>query len=314
MSFARDLRECYYSGENFNELCSTYMSWVKRCEYLVFWKESNSLDEKNEYVCFKTLKRGNDVYCSRVRRSLKSLIDLCSLYDDIVFINEKSQRYAYTNFLFITLTYDRRVNSLENAWLNIGRELHLFLTKVRKVYGNFKVLRCFEAYSSDGYPHVHILMLFTDKVFLVRRHSYRTKKGNIATKYLLDGYDRKTLGEYWHSFIDVTGVKSFYSVRYILKYITKKMYFFNKGLTSVCMLIFRKRSYSISKDFVDMLGSFLEVVICRLDLNTHNCNIDIKEYEYLGVFVSPFPINDWFYNFKAEEFNEIFNILGVVAL
>ena len=113
--------------------------------------------------------------------------------------------------------------SIENAWINIGRELHLFFTKVRNVFGNFKVLRCFEAYSSDGYPHVHILMLFTDKVFLVRRHSYGTKKGKIATKYLLNNNDRKILGEYWHSFIDVTGVKSFYSVRYILKYITKKI-------------------------------------------------------------------------------------------
>ena len=103
------------NGVNAWQIMLSDLKWVKKCEYLVFKKESEDLDEDDSYVCFKTIKRGNDVYCSRVRKSLNKLIDLCSLYDDIVFINEKSQRFAYTPFLFATLTYNRKVNSFENA-------------------------------------------------------------------------------------------------------------------------------------------------------------------------------------------------------
>jgi hypothetical protein len=84
------------------------------------------------------------------------------------------------------------------------------------------------------------------------------------------------------------------------------MYSYNKGLALVCLLLFRKKSYSISRDFVLMLGRFVESINCRLDYTRHNSNINLKEFTYVGVFVSPFAIEKWFIEFKGESFNNIF--------
>jgi len=312
MKFIKDLRENYRNGVSLDSLCKDYSRWVKKCEYLVFKKEVTYEDidsnEKDSFACFKMIKRGNDVYCYRVFKRFSDLMDLCRLKNDIVFINDKRQRYAFSPFLFITLTYDRRIGSFDNAWHNIGNDLNLFFAKMKNIYGRFKVLRCFESYSKDGYPHIHILMLFENKVFQVKRHYYTTKKGNLANKYILDDSDKNKISGFWHSFVDVTAVKTLFSVRYLLKYITKEMYSSNDGLTSVCMLLFNKRSYSISRDFTAVLGNYLDSVTVRLDPNTHNSNFNLNDFHYVGGFIAPFPMDKWFYFFKSDNFNDIFKI------
>lgn len=306
MSFGSHLKEDYRSGSSLEDLCCDYVKWVKKDEFMVFRREYND-NESPDYACFKTLKRGNDVYCFRIFKSLIDLVDLCNLKNDVVFIKD-SQRFAFSPFLFVTLTYDSKHCDFDLAWKTIGKDLNLFFSNMKKLYGKFRVLRCFESRGGDGFPHVHILMLFDSKVFHVRRHNYKTKKGKYSIKYILDDKDKSDISELWHSFVDVTAVRSLSSVNYILKYITKEMYSYNSGLTSVCMILFNKRSYSISKDFVSILGSYIDSIIVRLDHITHNSNFDLVSYKFVGVFVSPHPLSGWFYCFKSDDFNNIFKI------
>lgn len=316
-NFVKNLKCDFYENKNdLSSLCDDYKDWVSKSEYIVFKNKENRIEDsiglneesKGEYYVFKSIKRGNDVYRYRVRKNLKPLLDLSLINEDLKFIKENCQRYAYSPFLFVTLTYNRCLKSMDLAWIDIGKDLNLFFSKIKQLFGKFVVLRCFEAYGSDGYPHIHILMLFKVKVFLVKRHNYFNRQGKSRIKYILNNNERDLICNCWHSFIDVTAVKSFGSVGYLLKYITKNMYSGNNGLTSVCMLLFDKRSYSISKDFTDVLGVFVGKVVSRLDSNTHNSNIILNEFVYVGVFVSPVPLKNWFFHFKADDFNEIFKL------
>ena len=307
MGFARELREQYFDeGESLDDLCENYLNWVSKPEFLTFCKESEDFSP-NEYVCIKKLKRGNDIYCSRVRKRFSNLYDLCELNKDIAFLKEDKQRYGFSNFLFITLTFDTKLKPFNLAWIDIGKDLNLFLSKLKQCYGDFVLLRCFEAYG-NGYPHIHMLILFREKVFHAKRHLYYNKKRKPKIKYIIDNKNRGLISDFWHSNVDINAVKSLGAVKYLLKYVTKDMYRSLKGLTSVCMLLFNKRSYSISKDFVLVLGGFVDKIVTRLDTTPHNSNINLKEFVYVGCFVPPFNVDKWFFAFSGEHFNVFFKI------
>jgi hypothetical protein len=78
------------------------------------------------------------------------------------------------------------------------------------------------------------------------------------------------------------------------------------------MILFNKRSYSISKDFTEVLGLFVGKIVSRLDSHTYNSNMSLVNFCYVGVFVSPVPLKNWFFNFKVDDFNEFFKIKEVL--
>ncbi|GAH23644.1 unnamed protein product, partial [marine sediment metagenome] len=70
------------------------------------------------------------------------------------------------------------------------------------------------------YPHIHLIIGFTDKEFELFEH--KDKYGKI--KLRVSDQDRDIINKYWHSFIDIQGVdNSVGAVEELTKYVTKEL-------------------------------------------------------------------------------------------
>ena len=166
---------------------------------------------ESEVFAVKCAKRGNDVYRKRIFRRFKELLELV---EKVNFFNPKDRRGdKKTRALFITLTYDIKRCSLDEAWENIGIEFNRFRSYICKKYGKVASFRVFEAYA-NGYPHIHCVLLFEDKEFKV----FRDKKGKFRVK------EKFAIESGWHSNIDVQAMGSVgWGFRYLKKYLLKSI-------------------------------------------------------------------------------------------
>jgi len=144
--------------------------------------------------------------------------------------------------LFVTLTYDTKLCSFDEAWRNIGVEFNRFMSYIRKNFGGVSCCRVFEAFR-NGYPHIHCILLF-EREFLV----FRDHKGNFRV------WEKNEIAEAWHSNVDVKAMSSLAgSFAYLKKYLLKGIDYENadsKGLKTLALCwIFRKRAFSVSGQF-----------------------------------------------------------------
>ena len=241
-----------------DEVIRTYSRWVSEDEYLLLQRIEYGLSYKAsvdwvpEYIAVKCSKRGNDVYQQRVSNSLSTLR---KNLPDRTFFNENDrelQRKIRTKLVSVTLTYDTKRCSLQEAWERIGKEFDQWMKTLRKEFGGISIFRTWEAHK-NGYPHVHAILLFHDSDFAVFRHksSFRVSK-------------KARFSHHWHSNIDVQAIANLKTaVSYLIKYITKELFSEKATLTRAMLWVFKKRCFSLSKDFVSKLA--------RLDLVTmHN--------------------------------------------
>ena len=252
------VRDVYYSGlMNEDDVVEKYKAWVTEDEYLLLQRTviepsvRGSTKWDSQYIAVKCSKRGNDVYRDRVRESLSSVEQALP---DRSFFNPKErelQKKVRTPLVSVTLTYDTKRCSLYEAWESIGKEFDVWLKNLRKKYGRITIIRTWEAFQ-NGYPHINAILLFHDNEFSVFRH-----KSKFRIK------DKAAFSKHWHSHVDVQAVANLKrAVSYIIKYITKELFSENAILTRAMLWLFKKRSFSVSKDFISGLK--------RLDFNMHN--------------------------------------------
>jgi len=288
------IRSDYLSGLlSIGEAIGLYPVWKNQDVYSVFaflpvggdyppWDVSVSGKTRRayypaSYCCVKLSKRGNDVYRSKVRRRFSRLCDLLSVSDDVELL---SGDFDGSNLLFITLTYDVSLKSKDEAFRDIGVELNRFLSSLRQEYGSLSVVRCFEVFR-NGYPHVHLIVLFNDVSFPVFRAYNRKGK---AVYRVSDGV-LHTIEGYWHSFVKVEGVRSAGGVAYLLKYILKEQYCDSTN-TVGHLWFYHKQSYAVSRDFVENLEVVFECSASRLDTIMSNSNRDFSSMVYVLSFTS----------------------------
>jgi len=236
--------------ERLDDGISHYVNWRDSPLYLVF--RSYSPGKPPRYNSVLASKRGNTVYRHRVKKRFKDAGDILPLTVDV---EKSAHSSALTNALFVTLTYDRTDLSIGESWDDrVSSDFHRFYARLRKKYGRIAIMRAFSAHR-DGYPHVHLLIFFADKGWLVKSHE--DMDGTVSRR--LADYDtkQKEFGDVWgHGHVDVKGViNPNWAINYIMGYITgedKK----NKNLLDDRSLflswLFRKRSFSISND--DLIG------------------------------------------------------------
>ena len=237
-----------------------YRCWVLHAEYMLLQRETtepykDTENRKTDFIAVKCAKRGNDVYRYRVRKSLSNVFNNL---DDIVFfsIKDRNLKNIKTSAVSVTMTYDKKRCSLRDAWANVGKEFSSWLTKLRKRYGKISIFRTWEAFK-NGYPHINVILFFHSVEFSVFR--YYSKKNKKSTFRIRN----KAAFSDWHSFVDVQAVSDLKkNVHYITKYITKELFNEKSSLTLAMLWIFKKRSFSISKDFMNKL--------MRLDSKKHN--------------------------------------------
>jgi hypothetical protein len=176
------LRELAENGiYDFEDIVEKYEAWVRDHRYMVLahlpeWWVTSALDYV--YVAVKCAKRGNDVYVSRVEKRLYGLgFHVLNLDFDF-------EKNPYTNILFITLTYDTKLCSFDEAWRNIGKEFNLWKANIRKKFGNFSVFRCFEAFE-NGHPHIHLIAVFKEQYFKVFKSYEQGKDGKMHKVWLV---------------------------------------------------------------------------------------------------------------------------------
>ena len=256
-----------------------FQTWKGQDEYLLLQRTiieptvGGSTKWDGQYIAVKCSKRGNDVYRQRVRESLSSVLENLP---DRTFFNPKErelQKKIRTHLVSVTLTHDTERCSIYEAWENIGKEFDLWLKNLSKKFGKISILRTWEAFQ-NGYPHVNAILLFHETDFSVFRYKskFRVRK-------------KAAFSQHWHSYVDVQAVSDLKSaVRYITKYITKDL-FSEKATQTLAMLwVFRKRSFSVSKDFASMMR--------RLDNcmhNSHQVSLSGKKltqivWRFLGIF------------------------------
>lgn len=125
-------------------------------------------DIQVHYKVAKASKRGNDVYNWRVRKRLRKLHVIKSKPHTLGYFSRGVAK-PLTAALFITLTYSRDI-SLGNAGTKVEVDFDKWRAKIFSKYGKFEFIRCWEAHK-DGYPHIHILIVFQDAEFTVFRYN-----------------------------------------------------------------------------------------------------------------------------------------------
>jgi hypothetical protein len=258
-SFLKDYTDYDYSQE---DIIERYVEWISEDTYMILSKQKH-LNEYSlkgycievEYFAVKCSKRGNDVYRYRVFKRFKGL---SSKMDKISFFNPKNRGVKKTRALWVTLTYDTKRCSYQEAWINIGNEFNNFMAYIRKKFGKVSCCRVFESFA-NGYPHIHCILLFV-KSFSV----FRDSKGQFRI------HEKEVLAKGWHSNIDVKAMSSLAGgLNYLKKYLLKGIDFKNadsKSLKTLALCwVFRKRAFSVSGQFRKALTDLIKYM--------HNSNL-----------------------------------------
>ena len=236
------------------QLLTVYRKWRDTREYFVI-ADIHPITFKRTFKAYKCAKRGNDVYNFRQKQRFRELDRISEDYGNerIFDINASKPK---TNLLFVTLSYDTKLCDRVSAWDNISEEWKRYISGIRKKFGKVHVFRVWEC-SKKGYPHIHALMLFDTATFDVFEHWNKKK---LKSQYRIR--QKNQFSKYWHSHVDVLAVNSIRgSISYLSKYLRKvHSGELRNDWALANMWIFRKRSYSLSGDFLNALKSI------RLDL------------------------------------------------
>lgn len=268
---ARDYFVSERRGLKFDDLGVLYNSWREFDEYILL--QHHVFDKRKgmrkNTVAVKCNKRGNDVYFYRLEKKLSSFW----MRKDIDYFEVRGNA-KFCGMLFCTLTYEKGIVSVSDAWEGIGKDFNKWITALRQRFGKISYVRCWESFK-NGYPHIHCLLYFHEVSFRVIRMYSNAKKRLIYrvvnVKPISDGMkerwkdfipetDREVKEMFelcYHSFVDVEGCESFNTgIYYITKYMTK----FNISVLtlSLCWL-FQKRSYSISRSFYDLITAYMSI-------------------------------------------------------
>lgn len=239
-------------------LVEYFLTWVNYNEYMVLQKQTfdgKTFDKKT--IAVKCSKRGNDVYKYRVRKRFSFL---STLENKILFDWEnKALKNHKSSCLFVTLTFNPALCEIYEAWeLRIGREYNSWITNLRNKFGRIEAIRTFEGYE-NGYPHIHVVLLFGDVEF-------NTFKTTNHGKDIWRIQEKEVFEHGWKSFVDVQAVKDLKGgLWYLSKHILKNQIIegdplrskdlYKYYLTLALNWVYRKRSFSISKGFLDLMNS-----------------------------------------------------------
>lgn len=248
-----------------------YKHWVRQDEALVFSVDS---PEGNSAFAVLASKRGNRAY---VERSKTRLSGFEEILESDVHIDPKA---ATSNTVFLTLTIESVVWSLESSWLDIGREWNRFMAALRREFGRCEFFRVYQAHRS-GYPHIHAIVCFKHAVLHTFVHGDKIR-----------AQEKDDIAKCWPmGFTDVEVPGSVQEVRtHILRYIERGILQEDVDLQDVSdaakgfrafqerfmgvagyQWFFRKRTFGISRQWSTRLKEF-----ARLDsrlMHNSNCKI-----------------------------------------
>ncbi|MBD3198049.1 MAG: hypothetical protein GF317_23565 [Candidatus Lokiarchaeota archaeon] len=291
MGYLSHVRNDYVNGQlSFEEVKRKYVSWVNRDEYLVFYSEIENKNGENLYYAIKCAKRGNDVYRNRIYKRFREFYDLRKIDNEIVFCD--NHKISASNIFFLTLTYDTKLCSIDEAWEKIGKQFNEFLTNIKNNFGKCYIIRCFESFK-NGYPHIHAILFFQDASFKIIKN-VKVLRNKKKIRYLLETPIKEYFESKWHSFIKIEALKDLGGLFYLLKYITKVQFSQNNFSTNARLWLHGKRSYSMSMYFKDYFLNFIGLLPIRLDTNQHNSKESLNLFYVTTIQATKEGLNPFF--------------------
>jgi len=225
--------------EDLDLLQEIYLKWVTSPEALLLQGTHSETGEK-KYVGVKCSKRGNDVFNRRLDRKLSFLKDLKSEGYEFFNTNDFTlDKKVFSSALWVTLTFDSKLCSLDEAWRRIEYDWNKWITNLRNRYGQIMPLKFVQGFPGKGpargYPHIHAVLLFKESQFsvfpqLVDKNQVDDKAGKdvemktfrplkSSLRYRIHEKDELVSQGKYHSFVDVQALRTFKSISsYCRKY------------------------------------------------------------------------------------------------
>lgn len=249
--------------EDIHSLVEGFKAWRDTTEYLLM-RDENVKTGKKEYFATKCSKRGNDVFASRLHKRLGFLKADEKFFDPNDF-ESHSNKQVKTKLIWITLTYDSKRCSLDEAWKNIASEFNLWITNLRNKYGKISYAFFPQAFPDPegdaySYPHLHGIVLFEDVEFNVFRRMEMNREGKLGLVYRVEEKHGIEEQGKWHSWIDI---KALSSMRAVWNYAKKHCYNAGYGssdeatLNNSVMWLQRKKSFNMSGTFRERYAEFI---------------------------------------------------------
>ena len=164
------------------------------------------------FLGVKCSKRGNDVFTERLDRKIGFMrafegITLFSLEDF------ETDTYKPSNLLWVTLTFNPSLCSLNDAWDKIASMWNLWITNMRNMYGQILTLKFIEAFPNPegkafGYPHIHAVLLFKDQKFNAFPLVETSKYGKTGVTYRIKERDEIKKQGKWDAHVDIKAINS----------------------------------------------------------------------------------------------------------
>lgn len=259
-----------------------YQKWVTSPEALLLQGTNSSTGEKKT-IGVKCSKRGNDVFNRRLDGKLSFLESLKSegfeFFDSADFsVNKK----VFSSALWVTLTFDSKICSLDDAWRRIEDDWNSWITNLRNRYGQIMALKFIQAFPGKkqgqrgkafAYPHIHAVLLFKEAKFsvfpqLVEKNDVDDKVNHeVSLRYRIQEKEQLAEQGKWHSNIDVQALRTFKAVsNYCRKYgqgtydvVNAEGQVNDEALLNCTMgFFYHKQSYSLSRDLRSELSDLIE--------------------------------------------------------
>ncbi len=244
--------------------------WQKYDEYMVL-RETDLKTGEIEYFGVKCSKRGNDYYNFRLKKRLKFLkyYQESEIFSPNDFQEGFSLKVGPPCLLWVTLTYDSKRTTLDQAWNRFMPEFNKWITRIRQKYGKVWYVSFPQPFpgkgEARGYPHMHLLMLFENASFHVFPHMELNRAGDLQLVYRVqEKEDLHRVGG-WHSHIDVKALRSGrhaynYTMKYSQNAIMGKEEEKSK-INNAVLWLYRKKSFNVSGSFRE---SYLDLIKSHL--------------------------------------------------
>jgi len=278
--------------DKISTLVKVFQYWRDYHEYLLLLGENRETGEKLR-LAVKCSKRGNDVYAKRLDLRLGFLdkLENVKFFDKVDF---DKVAYAKSNLFWVTLSWDSKLCSLDEAWRSSYRELHKFKANLENRYGKIEWLVFIQPFPDEtgeafGFCHFHAVMLFKEAEFNVFPRLEKDKGGAMVLRYRVKEKREIEIAGKWHSFVDIQALSSLRgAVNYVKKYAKSVCY----GESSKAVLngamawLYRKKSYSLTRGFQSALHDLICTVHVRkrvFQQTLHGELLPIWEWVFLGI-------------------------------
>ena len=219
---------------------------------------------RHQWINKKSVKRGNDIYVSLLKKKFSPLIESSKNVDFFsTVLNEKRSRVRHTRMLYLSGTCEHaKTGDIVASWISFGLYWNSYITSLKDIFGKTAHIRTWQS-QKNGFPHFHALIYFFDfefsSIYWEPDDSWRihnTQKVIVNRKTGEKDFCRDVIKNRWKwGHLDVKCCDSSKSaLKDLLKYVLRDLEGGESDLTNALVWYFRKKSFAVSRSFLKLFG------------------------------------------------------------